>query len=366
MSAIASPSGPSNSLLKAANEADLLVDHLASSSLRALPPEITRNLIVNKTRIQAGETLTPDQQTDFWLAYSAIAQLCDPATVEGITFADKTSEPTWALTYPSVKLQVVAALFISVLLQAYAAVGTTLTANFDDRYKQIWEQADSTDLNQKQKKLLNEASAFSASITDWNTIWRFPISAFATASPEGANDPSNSDPVEEARIAVFVLQGFVLPLLLGWLGAGVNALRQINDEERLRSITLKKVPGYRVRMLLGAIGGSTIGLLISSNNEVNGGLMVSPLAMAFLVGYNIEVFFAVIDRFIKHVKDSFSNEPKPDEKPDPAKAPSGSAQEGKPGIRVPAGTNGHSPRAYVAAKPKRPSARVKKASPPPE
>jgi hypothetical protein len=57
------------------------------------------------------------------------------------------------------------------------------------------------------------------------------------------------------------------------------------------------------RLLIAAIGGAVVGLF--SNVIGNGGVKVPPLALAFLVGYAVDVFFVFLEGLIESVTKTF-------------------------------------------------------------
>jgi hypothetical protein len=315
-------------LKEALPRAEMLISFLAESERKIVPSKLTLDVSRIRNKVDRGEPLTPEDETTFWSAMSSIALQADPATVAGLEHLETQAREKKWINYLSIKAQVVFALILFVFIQAYVGIGVTMTTKFEARYAQIWS-ANLQDDSPANQKLRTEIQSLDQQLQAWNKVWRCPVQLRCFSSTDSISEVSAG---ETAKNVVFLAQGYVLPLLLGWLGAGVNALRQINEDEKLRRLSRVMIPGYRVRMLLGAIGGATIGLLISSGAEANGGLMVSPLAFAFLAGYNVEILFAMLDRLIRHVKDNFENartpgaslEPPPESNP-PARGGAGPA-----------------------------------------
>lgn len=94
-----------------------------------------------------------------------------------------------------------------------------------------------------------------------------------------------------------VLQQYVLPLLYGLLGAAAYVLRSLIQDIQTETYTGKSNMKYRVRIFLGALAGLVIGFFVIPE-EMGGLSTLPPLALSFLVGYNVEVLFLVMDRFI--------------------------------------------------------------------
>jgi hypothetical protein len=84
----------------------------------------------------------------------------------------------------------------------------------------------------------------------------------------------------------------LLPVLYALLGTCAYLLRCF--EEELRTLTF--VPSSKAnwaRFLIAGIGGAVVGLF--SNFTITQGASISPLAIAFLVGYAVDVFFSFLE-----------------------------------------------------------------------
>jgi hypothetical protein len=88
------------------------------------------------------------------------------------------------------------------------------------------------------------------------------------------------------------LAASVLPVFYALLGAMAYDLRDFSERVRRRSYH----PSYSsvARM----IAASTAGAIISLFNNFGQSVALSPLALAFLVGYGVEAFFAFLDRLL--------------------------------------------------------------------
>jgi hypothetical protein len=87
----------------------------------------------------------------------------------------------------------------------------------------------------------------------------------------------------------------LLPILYALLGTCAFLLR--NVEEELRTLTF--VPASRTnwaRFLIAGIGGAVVGLF---NFAMTQGTSISPLAIAFLVGYAVDVFFSFLEGLLQ-------------------------------------------------------------------
>jgi len=111
--------------------------------------------------------------------------------------------------------------------------------------------------------------------------------------------------------AKFILQGiqlYILPLLYGLLGAAAYVLRTLTTEIRNLTYEIESNIRYRLRIQLGAVSGLAIGWFSDAGLTFSAStLSLSPLALAFLAGYSVEVLFSLMDRMIY----TFSSEETP-------------------------------------------------------
>jgi hypothetical protein len=108
---------------------------------------------------------------------------------------------------------------------------------------------------------------------------------------------------------LIILQSYILPVLYGLLGASVYVLRTIARE--ISEVTYTGDRGHLLRLALGTLSGLIIGwfvFLLPGQSIVTS---ISPLALAFIVGYNTEILFALMDRVIA----VFTKDPEEKQKP---------------------------------------------------
>lgn len=87
----------------------------------------------------------------------------------------------------------------------------------------------------------------------------------------------------------------ILPVLYALLGTCAYLLR--NFEQQLRTRTYSPTRANSARFLIAAIGGAVVGLFKSFS--ISDGATISPLAIAFLVGYAVDVFFSFLEGLIQ-------------------------------------------------------------------
>lgn len=96
---------------------------------------------------------------------------------------------------------------------------------------------------------------------------------------------------ESAKIFTGAVATCILPVLYALLGAGANILRRL--ETQLRAHTFIK-EAHSPRFITAAIAGAVVGLF-----NFGQGVSVSPLAIAFLAGYAVDVFFRLLESMIQ-------------------------------------------------------------------
>jgi hypothetical protein len=95
---------------------------------------------------------------------------------------------------------------------------------------------------------------------------------------------------------------YVLPVAYALLGACAFALRSMAAQTGTKTYQ----PSYsnRARLIIALIAGTVVGLF----NNFTQGVSVSPLAVAFLVGYAVEVFFSFLDAFVHTLREYATRE----------------------------------------------------------
>jgi len=98
-----------------------------------------------------------------------------------------------------------------------------------------------------------------------------------------------------SEYVIVALEKYILPLLYGLLGAVFFVLRTLSKELQDLTYLPRTEINYRLRIPTGELAGLTISWLFTGNNLSSG---ISGFAVSFLVGYNVEVLFFVMDKII--------------------------------------------------------------------
>jgi hypothetical protein len=99
---------------------------------------------------------------------------------------------------------------------------------------------------------------------------------------------------KDASIWYGAIASCILPLLYAILGALAYLLRSF--EQQVQTRTLRYADGHAARFAIAAIGGFVVGLF---NVSIVQTATISPLAIAFLVGYAVDVFFSFLQGLIQ-------------------------------------------------------------------
>ena len=141
----------------------------------------------------------------------------------------------------------------------------------------------------------------------WNAVWsRFSFVPLGRLPQDSQNHPQSAPPELEreaselhASANMAVLTGFVMPMLLGLLGAFTYVYRHIDG--KIRAATLSSGDGVHamLRILLGMMLGGLLGVVWTNGQPIEvKGVTLSLAALAFFVGYGVEVVFQMLDRII--------------------------------------------------------------------
>jgi hypothetical protein len=105
---------------------------------------------------------------------------------------------------------------------------------------------------------------------------------------------------ESATVLTGAFASTILPVLYALLGAGAYILRCLEYKLRARTFISE---AHSPRFITAAIGGAVVGLF-----NFGQGVSVSPLAIAFLAGYAVDVFFTFLEGMIQALSKSKESE----------------------------------------------------------
>ncbi|WP_281560264.1 hypothetical protein [Thalassomonas sp. RHCl1] len=368
-----------------------LLSYIARCGNTRLDPEVTEVIINAKHQLGKKEWSSADE-TLFLVNYDKLAEVVYPVTVESLDaiLPEKMLSQTpegekkkgmsghsgkrpvtraeaavaWYRRYTLV------ALILLLLTQVYHLFGKDLSTNLHDIFseremnqaalsKLETDSQEAGVLADKVERLNQQLDANYKLLMIWNQIWslggtfsdslpRYFQSKYELTKKSLSRDlEANGDKLDtlelerslhQARILFFenilaadailqVLQGYILPLMYGLLGAFIFVLRSLMREIKALTYTFSSEIKYRLRLTLGALGGMVIGWFLKPE-EANALASLSPMALAFLMGYNVDVLFSLMDKVIGNIKQSIG---KPDSgqsaTPQPASSPGAKASQ---------------------------------------
>jgi hypothetical protein len=100
---------------------------------------------------------------------------------------------------------------------------------------------------------------------------------------------------DDASFYYGAVSSCILPVFYALLGTFAYILRRF--EQRVSNRSYVPSPADSARFVIAAIGGAVVGLF--TNFTAGQGVKVSPLAVAFLVGYAVDVFYAFLEALIQ-------------------------------------------------------------------
>jgi predicted permease len=101
--------------------------------------------------------------------------------------------------------------------------------------------------------------------------------------------------VDDVAVFYGAITTCILPVLYALLGTCAYLSRTF--EQQIQARTYAPSVADAPRFLIAAIGGAVVGLF--NNFAIGQGVSIPPLAIAFLVGYAVDVFFAFLEGTIQ-------------------------------------------------------------------
>lgn len=120
---------------------------------------------------------------------------------------------------------------------------------------------------------------------------------------------TSSNVVQNARMIISFINGYLVPLVAGLLGASLSLLREIYLGFRHSRLNVSTLRVIYARLALGAISGIAVGWFGFWLANDGDGVAFTPLLLGFGAGYGVEVIFSLLDRMVAVLTDR-GNEPK--------------------------------------------------------
>lgn len=344
-----------------------LITYIARNGNVQLDPEATQIVIEAKYKKDNAQWTVQNEQ-QFLINYDKLAKIVYPVTVESIhavipsSLSKKRDTTRAERAVAWYRRYTMLALLILLVIQMYYIFGNGLSLNlnefFEQRQSLIEKTGEFTGATINDSRLVNEIKLLNQKIDAnykllklWNQVWSFG-GRFSDTIPnytqkkfelekrmlnrKSKRNEAKLDELEldeslyQARIVYFenllsaeailkVMQAYILPLLYGLLGAFIFVLRSLSSEIKSVTYTHDSEIRFRLRLTLGALGGMIIGWFLKPE-ELQVSASISSMALAFLMGYNVDVLFSLMDNLIDKVKQNIEKQPSDKSNVPPAKS----------------------------------------------
>lgn len=297
---------------------------------------------------QPAARLTAKNVATLWKGYNKLAMLVYPATSESILVAEQIEEArrrrrfTWdpggrfrvagicRRQLRGMILLLCGILLLFVVSQAYGIYLGDILQDAE-RHNAAWESVSAQIRAVKQANAeLSEGDPPLDELSDRRDTLELRVRAtYATLDyisepwrgffslPETADGKADS-PEERVSRYIALEQGarsvlrvwnfYVLPLVLGLLGAVAFITRRLLASLANNSYTPNTVSRYLMRLALGALLGVVGGIILAPDQPSLQGFSLSLVTLAFLMGYSVEFAFSAFDALIERGRQAFQPE----------------------------------------------------------
>ena len=178
------------------------------------------------------------------------------------------------------------------------SIGAEDEDKFTQRQQELLRPTQQTKLSPEQKLLLNQIHQ------EWLSK-RFQLTVGLPNMPKDLDNLTDTylevrsfaqDILDRVSVFYGAFTTCLLPVLYALLGTCAYLLRYFEEEVRNKTFTLSS-RAMSARLLVALIGGAVVGLF--GNFNITQGASISPLAVAFLVGYAVDVFFTFLEGLLQ-------------------------------------------------------------------
>jgi hypothetical protein len=315
-------------VLEKLGESELMIAHAAETG-KDLNPEVVAT-ITNARDAYARHAWTTDLTKQFWPAFGQLCASIKPVTGESLLACGGNGLARTLKRYRTGTFYLV---FLILPLSILMFINTSISNEINDRIKEnnglvvtlhdqllniqagrVQNERDvSTELQQSATSnrslyalalLLNHfilnTERDPLSDTDKRQALQLPVPLTDTATAGFDKLKTYQDirtfarDVQQMNLVIYgAITAYFLPILYALLGACAYALRSLSQQILARTYT----PTYAdfARIVIAVIAGLVVGLF----SNFTQGISLSPLAVAFLVGYAVEIFFSFLDAFLE-------------------------------------------------------------------
>jgi hypothetical protein len=337
-------------LADAVRNADIVLAHVVEN--QGTCPDETASIIKISAILSSGHRVSPAQELQFWSAYSKLAERLKPATVsEVVIYHQSQGRHFSSKNYVLAGITVGFVTFAMLLSLFYMTDGTLLAKRLEayltcvqqDPSAAIAESSPADGQTSTTTKAAsnvncaavthdkpvisdspkpNESTAarrheyfvideMGYSLYAWRHFYFFAPQSktqyLARKLGETNSFTLGSYQDEKAKVQLQLFNFWILPFLLGTLGALTQAVRAISGRfSERRGLRKTDTVQHFFSVLLGSAGAIIVGVFSSSSALPSTLAAVPPLILAFLVGYNANLVFSLIDAMIENLRGAFA------------------------------------------------------------
>lgn len=326
------PNSVGEALQLAIGEMELLLSH-ATQAGELVPLDCIKAFVKAKREASSG-TINDKTEIQFWHEFQRLGKQLQPISVDSLKatsepnrtdqndgffgFGKQRSFATAAVR--RYRIWSVVTLFLLLVTQIYTIFGFKTVNEIQSLYNDIKdEEIKISDLSRaaaeakfdESRRLiiqLREADSRLSQMNDqlaprWDMLMSWFPFKLKMFEPGGAQNPAR---LIIAQIILDFLSKYLLPLLYGLLGACVYVLRTLSEEIRNLLYTVDSNIRFQLRIYLGALAGLAIGWFITEQSAPTVLRSVTPVTLAFIAGYSVELLFKALDTIIN----AFIKEPR--------------------------------------------------------
>ncbi len=297
------------------------------------------------------DTLTPEEEAVLWDGYNRLSKLVAPATDESLDITDQIRQARAsprteaAKTWPAVDcirrelrktvylLITMVAMFL--ITQAYVILLTDALQDHADLRKEYQSvTAHIGDLRDASPGIKDDTAPLKPLVDRQADLERkMEVTSRAEArlmeiwwwlypEPAGAVSKDREEQIKTvlaiegyARSLLSILSQYVMPLILGLLGAIAYLVRRSLFNLAYNSYALSFGGQFGMRLCLGGLLGVIGGIMLSLDEAELETYKLSTVVVAFLMGYSVEFAFTLFDRLIERGRSLFTPQVRSSETP---------------------------------------------------
>ncbi|PCI28690.1 MAG: hypothetical protein COB67_05805 [SAR324 cluster bacterium] len=300
------------SVRKSVYEARILLSYAAQNGF-TIEKELIK-VVVEANHAIRDNLWTIDLETEFWIAFRTLATAIAPVSIRSLkaTLSQEKNIPHAVKTSVTFLFTLVCTIILLLFGQIYSGIGFS---RYDDLKKTNLEyevlmasvekhptelsdvfSLTAKEFNLKRIKILHKICDRLPASLYWQIDMKLdPDTQFCTKGVE----PNTTAILKNIEITLEAFNSYLLPLLYGLLGALAYVLRALTTAIKKLTYTKESLINYLLRLALGALAGLAIGWFLKPEAQSFQSVqMLSPLALAFLAGYSVELLFSALDKIV--------------------------------------------------------------------